>query len=257
MVMPRLRAPIVLIHGLLGFDQLRLGRWVFGEYFYSVPGAMRAAGNRVVVASVGKTKGIAERALDLKNLLDRELPGEAVHLFGHSMGGLDARYLISRLGMADRVLTLTTLGTPHWGSSFADWAQDRLARLVGPMLDAVGLSKQAFLDLTTGSCARFNEETPDAPEVRYFSVAGHFPVRRLDLAWGFTGPLIGKREGPNDGLVSVRSATWGESLEVWEADHMNLANWPHPWGPVPPRPGRKNRLPDYARLVGRLKDEGY
>jgi triacylglycerol lipase len=257
MQIPRLRAPIVLIHGLLGFDQLRVGPWVVGEYFHSLPAAMRAAGNRVIVAQIGKTKGIAERALELKELLDREVPSEPVHLFGHSMGGLDARFLISRLGLAQRVLTLTTLGTPHRGSSFADWGQSRLAGLVGPMLDLLRVSKQAFLDLTTTSCGAFNEQTPDAPGVRYFSVAGDFPLNRLHPAWGFTGPLIHKREGPNDGLVSVQSATWGESVEVWDADHMNLVNWPHPWVPLGQGPMTKDRLPDYARLLGRLAAEGY
>jgi len=38
------------------------------------------------------------------------------------MGGLDSRHAISlRLGLAERVLTLTTLGTPHRGTAFADW----------------------------------------------------------------------------------------------------------------------------------------
>ena len=51
------------------------------------------------------------------------------------MGGLDARYLISRLGMADRVLSLTTLGTPHRGTSFADWGVSRLQRYLRPLLE--------------------------------------------------------------------------------------------------------------------------
>src|SRR5262249_5187529 len=43
------------------------------------------------------------------------LAARAVHVFAHSMGGLDARYMISRLGMAKRVLSLTTIATPHRG----------------------------------------------------------------------------------------------------------------------------------------------
>jgi hypothetical protein len=89
-------------------------------------------------------------------------------------------------------------------------------------------------------------------------VAGDFPLNRLHPAWGFTGSLIHKREGPHDGLVSVQSATWGESVEVWDAaDHMNLVNWPHPWGPLGQGLATKDRLPDYARLLGRLADEWY
>src|SRR3954466_128814 len=33
MIVPRLRAPIVLVHGLFGFDRLRLGPWVQVDYF--------------------------------------------------------------------------------------------------------------------------------------------------------------------------------------------------------------------------------
>ena len=37
------------------------------------------------------------------------------------MGGLDARYMIGQLGMADRVAALLTVTTPHRGSPYADW----------------------------------------------------------------------------------------------------------------------------------------
>ncbi|KAI8451378.1 triacylglycerol lipase [Phakopsora pachyrhizi] len=44
------------------------------------------------------------------------------NLLGHSMGGLDARYLISRLRPEKyRVKSLTTICTPHRGSPFMDW----------------------------------------------------------------------------------------------------------------------------------------
>ena len=125
---PRLRTPIVLVHGLFGFDSLRLGPWLVAHYFQGIPEALRAVGNRVLVASLSPTGGIADRARQLQELLDRESPHEPVHLLAHSMGGLDSRYLISRLGMSDRVLTLTTLGTPHRGTTFADWGVRRSDR---------------------------------------------------------------------------------------------------------------------------------
>src|SRR5436309_1516430 len=93
-IVPRLRAPIVLVHGLFGFDRLQMGPWVVANYFPGIPEALRAAGNRVLVARVSPTEGIASRAAQLKDFLDRESPHEPVHLFGHSMGGLDSRYLI-------------------------------------------------------------------------------------------------------------------------------------------------------------------
>ena len=41
---------------------------------------------------------------------------ERIHLIGHSMGGLVARYYVQRLGGDARVHTLVTLGTPHGGT---------------------------------------------------------------------------------------------------------------------------------------------
>jgi triacylglycerol lipase len=254
MIIPRLRAPIVLVHGLLGFDRLTVGQVVLAEYFPGIREALGAAGNRVLVARLSPTRGIADRAAQLKEFLDRASPHEPVHLLAHSMGGLDCRYLISRLGMAGRVLSLTTLGTPHRGSPFADWGLRHCARLVAPLLDFAGLPYQAFRDLTTAACAAFNRQTPDAPGVRYFSVAGRFRPDWLAPQWHLPAAILERAEGPNDGVVSLASARYGEGCAVWEADHLNLVNWPRPWAPAH-QP--TDRLPDYAALVRRLADQGF
>jgi triacylglycerol lipase len=246
---PRLNAPVVLVHGLFGFGRIGMGR-IGIDYFLHVPRALRAAGNRVLVASLSPTGGILRRARQLAAFLDRHLPDEPAHLIAHSMGGIDARWLISRMGFAPRVLSLTTLGTPHRGNSFADWCQSRLSRLAAPVFRFMGWPVEGLYDLTTAAMARFNAEVPDDPRVRYFSVAGTWPFRWNNPSWYFTWPVIHAAEGPNDGLVTEASARWGEGLGVWPGDHMNLANWPEPW--VPRR--RNDRLPEYAALLGRLRD---
>jgi triacylglycerol lipase len=252
--LPRLRAAIVFVHGLCGFDSLRIGPWVVAQYFRGIPEALRAAGNRVLVASLSPTRGIAERALQLKELLEQGSPHEPVHLIAHSMGGLDSRYLISRLEMAHRVLTLTTLGTPHRGTTFADWVLSRLTRLLRPLFEFANVPYQAFFDLTVPRCAEFNRQTPDAPGVRYFSVAGDCRPHLLTPGWQLPARILDRVEGPNDGVVSVASASWGEDCTHWDGDHLNLINWQHPW--VPPHE-QKDRTADYAALVRRLADEGY
>jgi triacylglycerol lipase len=254
MIVPRLRAPIVLVHGLLGFDRLRIGPWVLADYFRGVPEALAAGGNRVLLARLSPTGGIAHRAAQLLAFLDRAAPGEAVHLVGHSMGGLDSRYLIAHLGQAARVLTLTTVGTPHRGSSFADWGIRRLARVFRPVFDFAGLPYQGFYDLTVKHCDEFNRRTPDAPGVRYFSVAGRFRLHWLAAEWQLPARIIERIEGPNDGIVSVASARWGEFLGEWDGDHLNLVNWPRAWLPGRRRPDHTH---DYIALVRRLVDEGF
>jgi len=255
MIVPKLHSPLVLVHGLLGYDQLTVGSWRLASYFRGIPELLRRGGNRVLVARVPPIGSVAERAARLKEFLDREVPGEPVHLFGHSMGGLDARYLISRLGMAQRVLTLTTLGTPHRGTAFADWGVQRLERPLRPLFERLGIGVQAFYDLTTEGCRLFNAQVPDAPGVRYFSVAGRYEGDWLSPAWQLSGRIVGAAEGPNDGMVSVASATYGESTEIWEGDHLSLINWANP---LVQACGRwRERTGEYVGLVRRLADEGY
>jgi triacylglycerol lipase len=249
---PRVRAPIVLVHGLMGFDAIKLGPVRLASYFPGVEAMLRAAGNRVFMARVSPTAGVAHRAAELREFLNREVPRESVHVFAHSMGGLDARYMISRLGMEDRVLTLTTIGTPHRGSAFADWGIRRLERVVKPLLRRIGIPDQAFYDLTTEQCRAFNEAVPDVPTVRYASVAGRCTLPWLGLEWLLPHSVIRWYEGANDGLVSVASATYGERTDVWEGDHLSLINWPNPqactlgvW---------RSRQRHYADLVRRLAD---
>jgi triacylglycerol lipase len=254
MTIPHLRHAVVLVHGLLGYDRVCVGGWTVRSYFADIPDALRSAGNRVLVPRLSRTGGVAHRAAQLGAFLDREAPGEQVHLIAHSMGGLDSRYLISHLGPAGRVLSLTTLGTPHRGTAFADWGIRRIDRLARPAFELLDLSRQAFHDLTTESCAAFNEQTPDDPAVRYFSVAARFALDWTMPEWQLPYRLIEAREGPNDGLVSVASARWGECCDVWEGDHASLVNRATPVAAVSRR--WPDRLPAYAALLQRLIDTG-
>jgi triacylglycerol lipase len=222
------------------------------EYFPNVRRTLEAAGHRVLVPRVSPTAGVATRAAELRRFLDREAGRRPVHVLGHSMGGLDARYMIARLGMADRVLSLTTIATPHRGTTFADWGVARFARTLRPLFRSAGVPYEAFYDLMTDACRRFNEDVPDVPGVRYFAVAGVCERPLLGAGWVVPARIVGRVEGPNDGVVSVASATWGERTEVWDGDHLNLANWPN-------RKARRlgltaDRTADYARLVGGLAE---
>lgn len=92
-------------------------------------------------------------------------------------GGLDCRYLTTHLTERKfNVLSITTIATPHRGSAFAD----HFLSTVGPtrmpsvltLLDLLpngGGDGKAFECLTLDSMRKFNEETPDAPGVQYFS----------------------------------------------------------------------------------------
>ena len=255
MTIPQLRSPILLLHGIFGFDQLRMGGLTLTDYFFGIPAALRRAGNHVMVPALSPTGGIADRAGQLRAYLDRHMPAEPVHIFAHSMGGLDARYLISRLGMSRRVLTLTTLGTPHRGSPFADWGVSRFERLLKPIFRLLRVPTQGFYDLTVKYCRRFNQEVPDAPGVRYFSVAARYDGYYLTPEWTLPFQIVSQAEGPNDGVVSLASAGYGEIQDEWEGDHLSLVNW---FSPILRVSGYgRDQSPRYGALVGRLADLGF
>ncbi len=251
---PQLNAPIVLVHGLLGYDRLCAFGRVIKDYFPGICEPLEAAGNRVLVARVSPTAGVPRRAAELKRFIDREVPAGPVHVIGHSMGGLDARYMVARLGMETRVRSVTTVGTPHRGTTFADWGVRRFSRLLLPFFRLFGIPHEAFLDLTTDGCRRLNEDAPDVPGVRYFSVAGRCDRALLGAEWLFPYNMLARTEGANDGVVSVASATWGEHTDLWVGDHLNLVNWPN-------RHARRKGVwaelaPDYGRIVRRLARAG-
>jgi len=215
------RHPIVFCHGMLACSMLRLQLRDDYNYFSVLRQFLEDRGFRVLFPRVLPTGGVVARAQMLGEQI-RQWTSEPVNIVAHSMGGLDARYLISHLGMADQVRSLTTLSTPHRGSFMADWFSanfDRGVPLLGA-LRALGVSVEGFNDCRPSVCRIFNERTPDAPQVRYFSYAGEVPLHKVTPMLRRAWDLLTAAEGPNDGLVSVRSARWGEFLGTIYADHF-------------------------------------
>ena len=68
---------------------------------------------------------------------------ERIHVIGHSMGGLIARYYVTRLGGDAHVHTLVTLGTPHRGSYLAYSWNNGLTRQLRPGQRADGGARRA------------------------------------------------------------------------------------------------------------------
>ncbi len=128
--------PIVLAHGYLGFGAL--GPL---NYFNKVASILQAAGATQVFAPDVPPKGtLQDRSAQLAQAIDGRFQNQKVHVIAHSMGGLDARYLIGH-GAAN-IASLTTLGTPFRGTLAADAAADpaRLLQLnPAHLLAAIGV----------------------------------------------------------------------------------------------------------------------
>jgi len=221
--------PVVLAHGLAGFSRIGVRRIRLATYFNRIPQHLSDLGCRVIAAEVPALGTIEARAKALARIVRNASPDEPVHVIAHSMGGLDARHMITHLGMHERVTTLVTLGTPHRGSPVADRVSEyaRSSRL-RDLLHLSKLRNTALHDLRTAVCARWNERTPDAPGVRYYSIAGVKPRDQMIYGLKFTHDVVAPVEGPNDGLVSESSAAWGETWPHWDCDHVNLVGWTGP-----------------------------
>lgn len=110
------RYPILLVHGIA----LKSGRIVHA--FGQIGNRLRAAGHAVFEADIDGFGAIETNAAQLKENMLRiieETGAEKVNLICHSKGGLDAKYMILRLGMEEKVASYTSLSTPHRGSGIA------------------------------------------------------------------------------------------------------------------------------------------
>jgi len=215
------RHPIVFCHGMLAFSMLKMYRPEKQNYFTPLREFLDQRGIRVLFPEVPATSGVVERAGKLKEQILR-WSRDPVNVICHSMGGLDARYMITHLKMAEHVRSLTTISTPHRGSYVADWFVANYRQRVPLLLalEAFGFNVDGFRDCRLEVCRAFNANTPDQPEVKYFSYGAEVTPSRLTpflrRAWNILTPF----EGPNDGLVAVRSARWGEYLGTLSADHF-------------------------------------
>jgi len=119
--------PVVLVHG---YFHNRSG-------FFFLSRALRRAGFRWVHGMnynpIGESiQTLAARLARHVDDVRRASGSDRVHVVGHSLGGVIARYYIQELGGADRVDHCVTIGTPHHGTYAAFAGVGRAARQIRP-----------------------------------------------------------------------------------------------------------------------------
>jgi triacylglycerol lipase len=175
------RYPIILVHGLTGTDKYA----GVLEYWYGIQEDLQSHGAAVYVANLSGFQsddgpnGRGEQLLTYVKQVLAATGATKVNLIGHSQGGLTSRYVAAVAPQL--VASITTIGTPHRGSEFADFVQDLLK------IDPTGLSSSvlaAFVNvfgiltssthntnqdalaalqtLTTSQTAIFNQNYPSA-----------------------------------------------------------------------------------------------
>jgi pimeloyl-ACP methyl ester carboxylesterase len=102
----------------------------------------------------------AARLAEEVEALVAETGYERIHVVGHSLGGLIARYYVTRLGGDERVHTLVTLGTPHGGTCDAYVLPLRLGRQLRPGSALMRELELPVKDCTTRFVAYWSDLDP-------------------------------------------------------------------------------------------------
>ena len=247
--------PVVLVHGLLGFDAIGPI-----NYFYGVPSALRNSGATVFTPNVSQANSTELRGEQLLLQL-RSLKAQygyaKFNLVGHSHGGNTARYVAAVA--PELVASVTSVGTPHAGSktadgikNFADAAHvtglavavvDGLSNLIAFFSGSSGNPQNSFAalqSLSTAGAADFNRRFPQgAPTtacgqgaelvngVRYHSYGGTSVLTNgfdvSDALLGAGALFFGFEQ--NDGVVGQCSSHWGKVIrDNYPWNHLDEVN---------------------------------
>ena len=230
--MEQTKYPIVLVHGTMAKS------FPLFPAFRFIADFLRAQGLHVYVTEQDGVGTIADNAAQLKeevlSILEKENCSK-VNIIAHSKGGVDARYMISRLDMEEHVASLTTLSTPHHGSGLSA----KLLQMPAFMAKTIAFFTNAFYrllgdhqpdilrlgqELTKDAMEAFNTSVPNAPSVYYQSFSSTAPHKKAFLR--FIPYQISRycEQDDTDGMVAVKSSQWGNyrgSISA-ELDHFKM-----------------------------------
>lgn len=220
-----LRYPLLLVHGLGFRDDMTLSYW--GR----IPQALEAFGCQVFLSGQDGGGNAEHNGAQVARRINEILKltgAEKVNIIAHSKGGLDSRYAISSLNMADKVASLTTLATPHHGSKsidmimklpdpvirFAGACADGWFRLIG---DQAPSTHQILRSFTTEEASLFNAQNPDREGVFYQSYAFVMDKPLADPLLWLSNLVVQRIEGENDGLLPPDAVKWGNFRGVYRS----------------------------------------
>ena len=242
--------PIVLVHGLFGFDNLGPV-----DYFYGIASGLSSGGAKVYVTSVSAANSTEVRGEQLLVQVKQILAATGaakVNLIGHSHGGPTSRYVASV--RPDLVASVSSVGGVNKGSKVADILigavpgvtydiANALSGLISLLSGSPSLpqsSRAAAQSLSTAGTLAFNTRHPQGVPtsacgegayqvngVQYFSWSGAQPwTHALDPADPFlavTSLAFGGAK--NDGLVSSCSSHLGRVIrDDYGMNHLDEVN---------------------------------
>lgn len=215
-----LKYPIILVHGIGAKDS--------SLFWGRIPKRLEAIGLKVFLGNTDSWGSIENNAISLSKTVDWVLNlchCKKVNIIAHSKGGLDSRFLISSLNYADKIASLTTISTPHYGSEIVDYIFEKKSiynpiskKIVNLVVKLYGDKSpepyKIVAELTTKSMIDFNLRNRNNENVYYNSYYTFMKNAIDDLTYFLTYRYIKKSVGDNDGIVSIKSAQWGEDCTL-------------------------------------------
>ena len=224
--------PIVLSHGFIGWgeDGATTGAIAIFNYWGGMDDYLRSQGASVLAVTKTAIASNETRAAEAREKILYWMAANGyskVHVLAHSQGAPDSRYMISNLGMAGKVSTMTSLNGANSGVAIADIAESIIPSwmysFIDTILNALGQFiygsnqdiKGSLASISVKNMKTFNQYTPNAAGVKYFSYGGSIYANVLTHPFAImqpitaAGSLIYGQGTANDGVVAVSSQKWG------------------------------------------------
>lgn len=209
--------PLILVHGIAAVDKTRLF-----SFWGRIPKFLKERGIEVYLGMTDSWGDFETNAKKLKETIDRVLLKgnvEKVNIIAHSKGGIEARYLIHKYDYEEKIASLITISTPHLGSELADLAlQNKIKHKIYVKKIMKSFGKlfnddnpdpyEAIKELSTTSMREFNKQYELSSNIFFqaYYVCMHNPFDDLMFFWSYL--YLKKAFGPNDGIVTEKSAKW-------------------------------------------------
>jgi len=233
-----LRHPVLLCHGYGAIASL-----VKPSPLYDVAMLLRKHNTRAFAPNIVPYATIEIRAEGWVQII-RQLVGKTsskkLNIIAHSMAGLDIRYALAKMDIAEHVASFTTISTPHRGTSLAELSlktPDAIKEKMGELLDWMGNRVYPGAKSDSVGSARqltrtyimeeFNPNVPNVDSIPYYSFSsavGKGTDHPIKVISRYQNTYIYQQEGINDGMVSVESSKWGEHIKTGDISHLEQMN---------------------------------
>lgn len=234
----RLKHPVMLCHGYGAITSL-----VKPSPLYDIAMLLRSHNVLAFAPNIVPYAKIETRAESwVKHIrqITARVESDKVNVIAHSMGGLDMRYALSKMDIADQVASFTSISTPHRGTSLAELTlrtpeaiRDKLADFLDWMGDRIYPHTKSDAVASASQLTRpyvteiFNADVKDVPGIPYYSYSsavGKGTPEPIRVIARYQNKHIFEEEGPNDGMVSVESSRWGEHIKTYNLSHLEQMN---------------------------------